>query len=52
MLTYFQSAGVLESAVWRSVSPVPEPGEAAMLVLGIGVLGLVMRRRGGPDRLQ
>jgi hypothetical protein len=45
MLTYFQSAGVLESAVWRSVSPVPEPGEAAMLVLGIGVLGLVARRR-------
>jgi hypothetical protein len=52
MLTYFQSAGVLESAVWRSVSPVPEPAEAAMLMLGIGVLGLLMRRRGGPDRLQ
>ena len=48
-------AGVAQSAVFASaanmgfdnitITPVPEPGTYAMLGLGLGLLGLVARRR-------
>jgi hypothetical protein len=52
LLTWFQSAGTLETASWTSVSPVPEPGRAGMLLAGVALLafgGLRGRwRRGLP----
>lgn len=47
LLTYFQSAGTLETASWTSVSPVPEPRAWAMLAAGIGLLALARRHRRG-----
>lgn len=45
LLTYFASAGALDSASWTATSPVPEPRQGALLPAGLGAL-LLLRLRG------
>jgi hypothetical protein len=40
------SASRLESAAWNAVQSVPEPGAAALVLAGCGILGLGRRSRG------
>lgn len=44
LLTSFTSADRLSSATWSYVSPVPEPGQAWMLLAGASLVGWSMRR--------